>query len=244
VKETGSDSEPRDFDAERSNSSASGSTVLATATEVATSFEGPEARFGDREGSGFETGVLRVFPRISDFLSILFNPRDCLLASLSALGSKLDEGAGVLRLSGRPMCGSGPRENSGVATSSLPPFFDRGVRSLTRRVRDGSMGRTSVSSSSCNSVVATYLCVTSGREVDGWRGLYDMVKTSEWADQMRENVLPIAPADTVNGRALFSLPFHSPCDYLSENTSILRTRDLAGLGRDSDWRYFKAGSGH
>jgi len=84
------------------------------------------------------TGVSGVLPRISPFLSVLLSRRDCLLANLSALVSKVGGGVDVLCLSGRPMCGSESRENPGAATSSLPPLFDRGVRSLTRRVRDGS----------------------------------------------------------------------------------------------------------
>ena len=79
-------SEPREFDAERSNSSARGLTALTVAADAATSFEGPEARFGGREGSRSTGGVSKVFPRISPFLSILISRRDCLLANLSALG--------------------------------------------------------------------------------------------------------------------------------------------------------------
>ena len=136
--EAGSDSEPLAFDAERSNSSARGSTALTVAADDTTSFGIPEARFGDHEELRFVTGVSGVFTRISPFLSVLLTRRDCLLANLSALGSEMGGGVDVLCFSGRPMCGSEPRENTGAATSSLPPFFDRGVRSLTRRVRDGS----------------------------------------------------------------------------------------------------------
>jgi len=127
----GNDSSPLDFDAERSNSSARRLTVAAT------SFEIPEAHLGDHEGLRFVVGVSRVFTRTSPFLSILLTRRDCLLANLSALRSEMGDNVDVLCFSGRPMCGSEPRENAGAATSSLPPFFDRGVRSLTRRVGDG-----------------------------------------------------------------------------------------------------------
>jgi len=116
--EMGNDSSPLDFDAERSNSS-------ARLTVAATSFEIPEAHFGDHEGLRFVIGVSRVFTRTSPFLSILLTRRDCLLANLSALGSEMRDSVDVLCFSGRPMCGSEPRENTGAATSSLPPFFDR-----------------------------------------------------------------------------------------------------------------------
>lgn len=143
--ETGTDSEPRNFDVERSNSSASGLTGLTVTPDTATSFGGPEARFRYRGGSRFVTGVSGVFLRISSFHWVLFSCRDCLLANLSALGLKMGGGVDGFRFSGHPTWGSGPRENSGVATSSLPPYFDRGVRSLTRRVRDGSGRRISMS---------------------------------------------------------------------------------------------------
>jgi len=136
--EMGNKSSPLDFDAEGSNSSARGSTVLTVAADDTTSFEIPKVRFGDHEGLRFVTGVSGAFTRNSPFLSILLTRRGCLLANLSALGPEMGGGVDVLCFSGRPMCGSEPRENSGAATSSLPPFFDRGVRSLTRRVRDGS----------------------------------------------------------------------------------------------------------
>jgi hypothetical protein len=73
-------------------------TGLTAAARAATPFEAPEARFWDHEESGFETGTLGVFPHISHFLSVLLNPRDCFLVSISALGSKLGGGVGVLRL--------------------------------------------------------------------------------------------------------------------------------------------------
>ena len=77
-------------------------------------------------------------PRISPFISTVLTCRNCFLANLSGLGSKMVEGLDALCRSGRPTCGGGSRENTGAATFSLPPFFDQGFRSLTRRVRDGS----------------------------------------------------------------------------------------------------------
>jgi len=76
-----------------------------------------------------------VFPRVSPSLSILLSRRDFLLANLSGPSSKVGGGADPLCFSGRPVCGSEPREKTGAATSSLPPFFDRGVRSLATRAR-------------------------------------------------------------------------------------------------------------
>lgn len=85
-KETGSDSEPRYFDVERSNPSVSRSTGLAITPGAATPFEGPEACSWDHEELGSETGTPGVFPRLSRFLSTLLNPGGSFLAGLSVLG--------------------------------------------------------------------------------------------------------------------------------------------------------------
>ena len=174
---TGTGSEPREFGTERSNSSANGLTALTVAAGVVTSFKRPDVRFEDHDGSRFVGGVSGVLPRISPFRSILISRRDCLLANLSALGPRMGEDVDVLGFADRPTWGSEPRENSG-ATSSRPPFLDRGVRSLTRRVRDGSGRRVSMNVSLHNCVAATYLCVRSGIKVDEWREPYGMAKTS------------------------------------------------------------------
>ena len=176
-KEVASAPESRDFDMERSNSSARGLTTLTAGGDPTTPFEKPEARLEDGEESCFVAGIWKDFPRVAAFLSILLTRRESLLANLPAVGSGIGSGASLPRFSCRPACGGEPRENSGAATSSLPPFFDRGVRSLTRRVRDGSKAQVVVSHSLHKSNSTTNLCVKSGIEADKSSGPSDMAKT-------------------------------------------------------------------
>ena len=154
--EEGRDPEFQDFDAERSNSSARGLTGLIAAADAPTSRGVPGENLGDCEGPHFVTGVWEVFPRNSPSRSILFSRRDCLLANLSAVGFRTYVGRGVSCSTCRPACGGESRENAGGATSSFPPFFDRGVRSLTRRVRDGPGSWMTVSFSPHKSLATAY----------------------------------------------------------------------------------------
>ena len=170
--------ESRDFDTQRSNSSARGLTTLTADGDAAAPLEKPEAWLEDGEESCFVAGIWKDPPRVAPFLSILLSRRGSLLANLPALSSGIGSGASLPRSSCRPVCGGEPRENSGAAISSpVPPFFDRGIRSLTRRMRDGSKAQVVVSNSLHKSNATTNLCVKSGIETDKSSGPSDMAKT-------------------------------------------------------------------
>jgi len=68
---------------------------------------------------------------------------------------------------------SGLRENSGAATPSLPPFFNRCVKSLTIRV--WSAWERSVDEFVVSQSVLPRTCV-SEIKADGWQGPHGMVK--------------------------------------------------------------------
>lgn len=146
------------------------------------------ARFEDHEESRSGTDDWRALQRVSPLLSVLLSRRESLLANLSEVKWGIDRGLSVSCSSCTPVCGGEPRENAGAATSSLPSFFDRGVRSFTRRVRDGSGRLSTVSILSYKNLAVTYLCARNEIEADRWSGLYDMAKTSEGADQIRGKV--------------------------------------------------------